>query len=487
MRCKNRIVNLISAAAAVAVLFVPATASAGEREDALIARVVEAYGKTRLENLRTLRLNTTRAAMSTGQGYTSDYVQFDEQERIFLFDLGGGRGSVETINRSNNGVFHGRNSFDGKNGYAINYGNGTFSQLPSLAAAMSGVTRTVDPLIARELAQQSETAQYLGEAYSNGRPHEAISYTQPDGNTVLTLKIDADTGLISEMARDISVGKFFYRFYDQRPTGGIIFAHRLDLYVNKDLLTTVTEREFIVNPRFSGNTFGLDRGIREDTAERIDVSELTYRRISDSIGHVGQGGAFSVFVDAGDYLIGVGGYPGLKDRLAKFREETGNKKILRYQVVSHHHTDHLGGMADAYEIGTVFVVHPAALDNLKEAIGDDLPDDRLMIVEDRATLGGGAVEVYDITTSHAEHLLLTYATEAKAIFMADHFGSPYVEYVPPAGSNGVRLHQAIKDLELDVDILLAAHQPGARSWAQFEVAVAAYDPSPCKFNRPICQ
>ncbi len=461
------------------------SAIAGEKEDALIARIVDAYGGEHLTGLKGLTLKDTLTEAFPGQGYTPDFVEIDDVKRITQFDFEGGRGGSEIWIQSHNGIFHDRFIFDGKNGYSINYAAGSYSSLPNLFAVTGRYPETVDALLARELSQQAETAEYIGSAVYLGRPHETIMFTQTGGQ-ILTLFVDSKTGLISKMTREANTDMFYYHYREHANVAGITFAKRLHFFVNKDLSSTFSTREVTVNPRFSYDAFVFDHGLTEEP-ERIDVSELAYRKISDRLAHVGQGGGFSAFVDAGDYLIGVGGYPGLKDRLAKFREETGNDKPYRYQIVTHHHRDHLAGMGEANDLGVTFVVHPTALSDLRDAVNEDISDERLMIVEDRATLGGGAVKVYDIATSHADHSLLTVATDVKAAFMADHFGSPYVNFVPPAGLSGVRLHQAIIDLGIDVDVLLSAHLPGARSWAAFEAAVAAYDPNPCKFNRPICQ
>lgn len=482
---KLRIVALFSIGLLTSPFWADA-AGAGGKEDALIAKIVAAYGGTRLTGLRGLRVEEVRTSAPAGQGYQPEFTEFNDTSRILQFDLSGGRGSFETWSKSNNGVFQSHSLFDGKNGYNIDYAAGTYSSVPNLFAVTGGIMRTIDALVARDLASQAQTARHLGNTINLGRPHEKIAFTQTDG-PVLTLFVDSQTNLITKMARDLTPGTLYYHFKNHESVGGVTFAKRVDLFVNKDVSSIVVSRHLTVNQRFPGAAFALDPRLREDTAERIDVSKMFYQKITENIGHVGQNFAYSTFIDAGRYLVGVGGYAGLKDRLAKFREATGNNKPLRYQIVTHHHTDHLGGMAEARELGATFVIHPASLANLKEAIGDDLPENRLMIVKDRATIANDAVKVYDITTSHAEHLLLAYVTGAKVVFTVDHFGSPYVREVPPARVNGVRLHRAIKDLGLDVHVLLSAHWPGARSWAQFEEAVAAHDPSPCRFNRPICR
>ena len=78
-------------------------------------------------------------------------------------------------------------------------------------------------------------------------------------------------------------------------------------------------------------------------------------QLSDNIYLAGQDWGFSVFLDAGNYFIGTGGYEDLGLRLAAVQKLVGNDKPLKYQVVSHHHIDHLEGMKEANELGGQFI------------------------------------------------------------------------------------------------------------------------------------
>jgi glyoxylase-like metal-dependent hydrolase (beta-lactamase superfamily II) len=184
-------------------------------------------------------------------------------------------------------------------------------------------------------------------------------------------------------------------------------------------------------------------------------------------------------------VIAAGGYPGLEARYDAYKEAAGHEKPLRYQIVTHHHTDHLGGMAEALALGATFVAPENAVANLNTAAGEEIPEERLQILDGELSLG--PVEIHDIWSSHAESYALVYVPAANAVFQADHYGGLFVDGPSPAGVSAVTLKAAIERLGLDVDTVLSAHNRKAEPWANFEAAVADYNPAPCPSGRAICR
>jgi glyoxylase-like metal-dependent hydrolase (beta-lactamase superfamily II) len=133
-------------------------------------------------------------------------------------------------------------------------------------------------------------------------------------------------------------------------------------------------------------------------------------RISDSAYHIGQNGGFSIFVDVGDYIVAAGGYPGLNARFDRFKEETGIHKPLKYQVITHHHADHLGGVNEALELGATLVTVAENVETIRDATDREIADNQFLNVDHRLTLGSGrqSVEIYEVSTIHAASFLVTY-------------------------------------------------------------------------------
>ena len=367
---------------------------------------------------------------------------------------------------------------------AINYNANTYQ--PGAGAdyyaAFGAVIRVTDTLLAYELSKQTENIEYKGESAYQGRPHELIEFTMPSSPPV-TLHVDSESGLISKMTRETGFGPLTYQFHNHTTASGVGYASSFEFYVGSDVNILTLSRDVSVNT-VRNNVFQIDRGIAEEPT-RIDTSEMTVDEIGDGVHLAGTGNAYTVFVDAGDHIIGVGGYAGLSDRFTAYREAAGHEKPLRYQVATHHHTDHLGGIADAFALGATFVTPANAVANLNTAAGETIPEDRIMVIDGKAELG--PVEVYDISTNHAESYALAYIPGAKAAFQADHYNGTYPDAPSLAGTSSVHLKNAIDDLGIDVDVLLSAHGRKASAWSDFEAAVAAYDPRPCASNRAICR
>ncbi|MCB2113556.1 MAG: hypothetical protein R3C42_07925 [Parvularculaceae bacterium] len=475
-------------ASGAAALAFGADALAGEAEDALIAKVVSAYGGDRLRNMKSIRINDVYKNAFPGQGYTSGYVEFTPLSQDARIDLAGERGSVEGWSANWNFDTHTRQLSAGEEIVTVNYRDGTYQHAtaPDFFSAFGIVYRVSDTLLAYQLAKSAQTAKAAGEENYLGRPHKLITFEMPQ-SPPLTLHVDAESGVISKMTRETAFGALTYLFSDHKTVGGVGYASSFEFFIGKDPNIITTSRNISVNTVRS-NVFSVDRGIVEEPA-RVSQSEMTVDEIAEGVHLAGVGGAgaaaYTAFIDAGDHVIAVGGYAGLKARYDAYKDAVGHSKPIRYQIVTHHHTDHLGGMADALALGATFVSPANAVENVSVAAGETPPADRLIVLDGEMTLG--PVKIYDIATSHAESYALVYAPGAKVAFQADHYTGNYEGDTPTsAGVGAVTLKKAIDDLGLDVDILLSAHGRKAVPWAEFETAVENYDASPCPSGRAIC-
>ena len=106
-----------------------------------------------------------------------------------------------------------------------------------------------------------------------------------------------------------------------------------------NLISTSHTAKF--NVAVPDDVFELDEGL-EVEGERVDVSEMLVNKISDDVYHIGQNIGFTLFVNTSDGVVAAGGYPALTARYDRFKEESGVHKPLRYQIVTHHHNDHVG-------------------------------------------------------------------------------------------------------------------------------------------------
>ena len=469
---------------AVSCFAINTSASAGDQEDALIAKIVEAYGGAQFENLRSVRIQTDFKTAFPGQGYTSGYVEFTPLKQDAQFDLANERASVEGWSANWNFNFNTRTVSVDDDIVAINYANDTYQPAagPDFYTAFGPTIRSSDTLLAYEISKRADTAEYQGTEEYIGRPHELIRFEIPN-SPPLMLHVDSESGWISKMSRETPFGALTYQFRDHTTSGGIGYGSNFEFFIGSDV--NLLSLNLTVTPnRVRDSVFAIDRGIEEEPT-RVDTSEMTVDEIADGIHFAGTGNAYTMFADAGDYIIGVGGYAGLGARFDAYKEAVGHDKPLRYQVVTHHHTDHLGGMADAFALGAIFVMPSNALANVTTAAGEEIPEDRVHFIDGQ--MNHGPVEAYDISTSHAESYALAYVPGANIAFQADHYNGNYVDGPSPAGIGTVTLKQAIDALGLHVDVLLSAHGRKPNPWTDIEAAVANYNPQPCPQNRAICR
>ncbi|WFL77513.1 hypothetical protein P7228_00165 [Altererythrobacter arenosus] len=475
--------------AAVSVAALSSQAWAGEAEDAVIAQVTEAYGGSDLTDMQSIRVRDHYKTAFPGQGYTSRMVEFTHLKQDAQLDLANQRGSVEGWSANWNFTFNTRTVSAGDDIAIVNYISGDYqpAAFADYFAAYGAVIRVTDTLLAYHLAKSADSATHKGTAMYLGRPHAMIEFQLPS-SPPLTLYVDQETGLISKSERVTPFGSLTYTFGNHATQGGVSYARDFEFFIGDDVNLLSLSREISVNG-VDPAIFAIDSGIVAEPA-RLDQAEMTTDEIAAGVHLVGQGpqggaAAYTTFVDAGDHLIAVGGYAGLQARYDAYKEATGSTKPIRYQVVTHHHTDHLGGMADALGLGAIFVTPENAVANVRTAAGADIPEDRLMVLDGSMTLG--PVQIYDVATNHMESMALVYIPAASAIFQADHYTGLYEGAAPtPVGAGTVYLKNHIEALGLDVATILSAHGRKAVTWEEFSAAVAGYDGQPCKSGRPIC-
>lgn len=475
--------------AAISLGVLSSEALAGEAEDALIAKVTDTYGGESLSDLRSIRVEDHYKTAFPGQGYTSRMVEFTHLKQDAQLDLVNERGSVEGWSANWNFTFNTRTVSAGDDIAVINYNTGDYqpAAFADYFAAYGPVIRVTDTLLAYQLGKAGDSAEHKGTAMYLGRPHEMIEFQMPS-SPPLTLYVDEASGYISKSERVTPFGSLTYTFDNHARKDGVAYARDFAFFVGPDVNLLTISRDVSVNT-VSPGVFAIDTGIVAEPA-RVDQSEVTTDEIAPGVHLTGQGpqgaaAAYTVFVDAGDHLIAAGGYAGLKARYDAFKEATGNSKPIRYQVVTHHHTDHLGGIAEALELGAILVTPENAVANVRTAAGADIADDRIILVEDGMALG--PVTIHDIATNHMESMALVHIPTAGAIFQADHYTGVYEGTTPSAAGRGtVELKKRIEESGLDVRTILSAHGRKQVGWDEFAAAAASFDGTPCKSGRPIC-
>ena len=466
-----------------------ASVNAGEKEDELIAKVVDAYGGDALRNLSSYQIKEKYIGIAYGQSHVPDLNDVNKSSQVLTMNVTGNKTAFDSWSSNRGGSFQFSTISDGEKAYQVDYHSNTYGEANSADpyAFAGGTMRTSDAILVYELQKVAKDAKLLSDTKFRNRPHHVLSMPFPNSPD-LNLYIDVDTLLVSRMLRvNPQLGNLDYIFSDYKTNNGIRYASSTQFFIagNPNLISV--ERELVFNQKFSDAFFALPEGFKAES-DRVDDSEVVVNKVSDRVYHLGQEGGYSLFVDTGDGIVAVGGYPGLQTRFERFKKESKRFKPLNYQVVTHHHSDHIPGVTEAVDLGARLVTVKENVDTLKEIPNSDLGSRDFFIMSSRATFGDGRnrAEIYEVSTSHAASFLVTYVPAEKLVFIADHMGSPFVDATPVAGQGTVDMLRALDALNIDIKKIATAHGARLFSIKDMRDSVSAFKARVCGGERPAC-
>jgi glyoxylase-like metal-dependent hydrolase (beta-lactamase superfamily II) len=155
-------------------------------------------------------------------------------------------------------------------------------------------------------------------------------------------------------------------------------------------------------------------------------------------------------------------------------------------VNTHNHFDHLGGvraaMAEGYTIITqaqnkayyeriAAMPHTISPDRLAKAPKKPMIE---AVVDKRVlTDGSQTLELYRMSTDHADTMLVAFHPKSKTLFEVDMFNAPAPNAPSPAAVNPVtvQLYEGIQRLKLSVDQIAPGHGAGMAKMKDLEAAI----------------
>ena len=457
--------------------------------NALIDSVAEAYGGSALMGITNYRITERYIAPQKGQSWTPELINIGYVNQEFVHDMAADKIYFENWFGGRSGRFPTLIIANGEGAHAVNLQTGKYGDAASADPYViaGGTMRTTDTLLVLELIKQRSKAEHLGSTSYMNRPHEMVKIPFPQSPD-LTLYIDSETHLVNRMTRDNpQLGLLDYVYEDHEFRNGISRATNASFFVAGEPNLIGAERNISFNTAIAEDRFEMPEGLEPEGA-RINATEMVVNRLSKNVYHIGQNSGFSIFVDTPDGVIGCGGYAGLTQRFERFQQESGSQQRLRYQVVSHHHTDHLGGMGEALDLGATLVTVKDNIEPIREASGRDPESGRFLTMGERMTLGAGndRVELYNVSTIHAKNYVLVYVPVTRTLFMADHFNAPYEKGVPVASLSTVSMNDALEPLDINYKKIVTAHGARVFSAGDFSGSVKAYRDFDCPQDRPLC-
>ncbi len=462
---------------------------AGEAENEVIDKLVSAYGGSSLTELENYQILTKYRTPATGQSHSPELTEIGHSAISLLVETSSNKAVLDNWNENRGGNFQGTTIGKGEKAYTLNYETNTYGEANSSDPKIfaGGTMRTSDTVLAFEANKARENATLSNDVSYMNRKHHVLTMPFPQSPD-LNLYIDADTFLISKMVRvNPQLGNLDYVFSDHQKTQGVTYASSASFSIAGLPTLISTARTLKVNQVLSENHFQLPTSFTPE-GERVDSSELKATKISDRVHHVGANGAFTLFINTSMGTIGVGAYAGVTDRYHFYKNEAKNHKPMTYQVVTHHHSDHIGGTGEAIELGAKLVTVNENVEVIADSISPTPNKSSFLTVDSQTTLGSGRakVDIYEVSTIHANSFLVAYVPADKTIFLADHFGSPFATGTPSANQSTVDMLAALDELKLDVKKITTAHNARVFTMKEMRKSVADFTPTSCLANRPVC-
>lgn len=431
-----------------------------EKSQELIANVLQAYGGAdKIAGIEQVKVDYQVTNIAVGQSRKPGPPwDTNSNQRSTAFDFSK-QITATSFNGENAGLpFSGLNIVNGEDSVNLDHVLKTMTKVqnPNFDNAAGGSLRSNGTFIVRQLQQFAGSARYLGEIQHDSRPHDLLSFTMT-GGPALTLYIDKKTHLVSKNER--VVGNFLVEYYfaDYKKIDGIMFPFTNSYTVNGDPAQTFVAKRYHVNRSFSD--------MLQVPTDYVELEAALPRTMkTHALGSkaywVTQNGQNSMFVEFDDYVIVIGGLPGVEARIAEIEKTIPNKPV-KFAVMTHHHADHIGASQTINDAGITFVAAKAHKQVITEAISEstranvkfDLVGNSRVFTDESQRL-----EIYDIgPTEHTEHFLLAFHPASGTIFEADHFR---IRDSGPVSYNNLNIEAIVKAIDkfgLEVKTIASAH------------------------------
>lgn len=444
-----------------------------DRAHEIIAAAVEAHGGSAgLDSLETLIIENEDVNHAVGQSRAAE-PPWDRNEASGFSAI-----SLEEAVFVNEAVFEG-GGFEGRNGTIIDgddsvqldFRAGTVAPIaePDFATTSGPFVRVTPTLLVKTLEDRAANAFHLGDVTIAEEQYDVVGFSMEVGPAI-TLYFEQDSHLLRRSERVLpGIGLVRYEFADYEKVAGIPFNRRFRLYLNDELNIERNNTAFEINAPLE-DLLVVDTGMQRIPA--VEPDPLTRQEVADGVWLIGGTGTYAMFVDMGEWLFAAGGAAGIPERIASLREVEGDKP-LEYGMLTHHHFDHVLGVA-AYEAEGATVIAAEAHEGVARDAAEDGEALRIRTVADRMSLEGGGrtVQIIDIgPTAHTEHLLVAWLPEEGILFEADHFAMPQAGPVPPAVTSTRSFAEALRRHELAPKKLLSAHSPRVGTLVDLETAL----------------
>lgn len=379
--------------------------------------------------------------------------------------------------------------FEGHNTIVISGGEGTnydhrartATPIPAAQASQQQFVqyyRRLPNLILRQALERAATLRYLGEESFDGRPHEAFTFVMPDTQQV-AVYVDSKTGLVSKYELiyvDALTGEEAseIRFGDYARVGTYQLPRSWNNWQAGEAVGKFTVHAEI-NPAVTAQSFAVD----DKAFARVEPLPLNLEPRVEPLGdgahvihNVAGQNYNTLVVEFSDHVLAVEApfSSDGADAVIRRIKEIAPDKPIRYVAMTHHHSDHVGGLRSFIAEGATVITTPANR-AVVEAMVAAKQSDRLareprapefLFVEGGKrvlTDGTQTVELIDVGPNpHAREMLVAWLPRQRVVFQGDLFFMPPNSAPPgPPQPSTASFASRLKELELPVERIASVH------------------------------
>jgi glyoxylase-like metal-dependent hydrolase (beta-lactamase superfamily II) len=477
-------------------------ASYTRAQEVLRAGVAAHGGMDALRGLRTLSWTWEGNQLLRGQDRTADASNdASPTMRRYAVDVQRNRALSEVDLLLPGGYRnHNRQVVDGRQFFAYDVERTFQGDVINRDSTRAAVTRQMNTaadnspiLVIRQAVSQPMSLRSMGTATLDGRPHDVITYTDTDGRQI-SLYFDAQTHLLSRremLGVDWVFGDQVYAitYEDYTAVGGIQLPGRVRFWSNGVPVQDNRQVNTQVNGALADSLFAYPAGYVEAPAGGPPV----VTKIADNAWLVDRlSGYRSVFVDtdSGVVVLEAPLSSPVSEQVIALIGQTLPDRPIRYVMVTHHHSDHAGGLRAYMARGATILVAPGSEDYIRamatapftitpDALARAPRAPNVRAVSRTMTIGTGdrAVRVINVGPSaHAEPMLMAYLPTGKILFQGDLLKVFEHGAVPPGIDVNADLDRYIRQNRLDVETIIGVHGRTA-TMADLREALAHRAPS----------
>ncbi|HEU4828883.1 MAG TPA: MBL fold metallo-hydrolase [Gemmatimonadales bacterium] len=475
-------------------LVLPLPLAAQETESATLASYRQARavldsalaahgGEARLRALRSiqLRYEGTSHWRNQSPGARPPWATTPSSGR-FIFDFAGARSLWDSRSEFPGGFHnHSRHLFAASGSWTANYIlQSWFARNDSAGTMRRGLNRYLPPGHLLTARDRAGTLRYQGTSRHDGRPHDVLLYTLPDGGAQVALHVDRRSHLLSkveQLATDPQTGDatFDIEFSEYRPVAGIPLPARRVARRAGDVAEDFRLMDLGVDEAVPDSFFVRPPAFIEDGTAPADTSLVPLAPGVWLVRGVA-GGNNSLAVEFDDHLMVVEAYgsSAASRRTLDLLRRAAPGKRVRYVVATHHHDDHTGGIrefiAESVAVVTTpgnreffermargtFTIAPDAQARVQAPLRLELVTGKRRVFED----GSRRVEVIDIGPSpHADEMLVVHLPAERLLVQGDLLNLPASGRMRPGNLTSRHFLEWIGRSGLAIDRIIPVHGP----------------------------